>query len=62
MPRRMQQALENEKRKPPVSETSQFSFKPMINEPKTGEQFKRLQNKFQEQLNKTKSEKRVTVP
>ena len=57
----MQQALENEKRKPPVSETSQFSFKPMINEPKTGEQFKRLQNKFQEQLNKTKSEKRVTV-
>lgn len=53
--------MENEKRKPPVSETSQFSFKPMINEPKTGEQFKRLQNKFQEQLNKTKSEKRVTV-
>jgi hypothetical protein len=34
----------------------------MVNEPKTGEQFKKLQNKFQAQLNKTKSEKRVTEP
>ena len=62
MPRRMQQAMENEKQNPKVSKHQEdFSFKPLINEPKTGAQFKRLQDKFQEQLNKTKSEKRVTV-
>lgn len=62
MPSRMQQALEDEKRKPKARPEAEFAFKPMINEPKTGEQFKKLQNKFQAQLNKTKSEKRVTEP
>lgn len=57
----MQQDLENKKMKPKQVEP-EFSFQPMVNEPKTGEQFKRLQNKFQEKLNKTKSEKRVTEP
>ena len=62
MPRRMQQAAENEKNKPKPKPEAEFSFRPMINDPKTGEQFKRLQDKFQEKLNKTKSEKRVTEP
>jgi len=34
----------------------------MVNEVKTGAQFKKLQDKFNEKLNKTKSEKSVTVP
>ena len=46
MPHRMQQALENEKRKPKKEETSQFSFQPMVNEVKTGAQFKKMQDKF----------------
>lgn len=34
----------------------------MINEPKTAAVFKRLQDAFQNKLNKTKSEATVTVP
>ena len=34
----------------------------MINEPKTAAMFKRMQDRFQSQLNKSKNEKRVTVP
>ena len=33
----------------------------MINEVKTGAQFKKLQAKFQEKLNKTKNEKSTTI-
>ena len=62
MPRRMEQALENAKRNPKKVQMEEFSFRPMINEPKTAANFKKMQDKFQEQLMKTKSEKRVTVP
>ena len=42
--------------------TSQYSYKPQINQPKTAAQFEKMQKKFQERLNKSKSEMRVTVP
>ena len=46
MPRRMQQALENEKNNPKKPQPEQFSFQPMVNQPKTHAQFKRMQDKF----------------
>lgn len=41
MPNRMQQAAEDEKRKEKKPVVQEFSFKPMINEAVTGEQFKK---------------------
>ncbi len=60
MPHRMQQALENEKRNPKKVNSQEFCFQPMINEVKTGAQFKKMQDKFQEKLNKTKNSNTVT--
>jgi len=36
MPHRMQQAMENEKRKPKKIPGEEFSFRPMVNDVKTG--------------------------
>ena len=60
MPHRMQQALENEKRNPKKVSSQEFTFQPMVNEVKTGAQFKKMQDKFQEKLNKTKGANTVT--
>lgn len=60
MPRRMEQALENAKRNPKKVQNEEFSFQPTVNEPKTAANFKKMQDRFQEQLTKTKSEKRTT--
>lgn len=62
MPHRMQQALEDEKRNPKRVNVQEFAFQPMVNEVKTGAQFKKLQDKFQEKLNKTKGANTVTAP
>lgn len=62
MPHRMQQALEDEKRNPKKVNVQEFAFQPMVNEVKTGAQFKKLQDKFQEKLNKTKGANTVTAP
>lgn len=60
MPDRMQDAAEAAKKNPKIVKQEEFAFQPMINKPKTGKMFKRMQEKFQEQLSKKKSEKRVT--
>ena len=47
MPSRMQQALENEKQSgKSTAQPEEFSFKPFINEAKTGAQFKKMQDNF----------------
>jgi hypothetical protein len=56
MPSRMQQDADNRKQNPKTIKQEEYSFKPQINEPKTGAMFKKMQDKFLEKLNKRKGE------
>lgn len=56
MPSRMQQDADNKKQNPKEVKREEYSFKPSINEPKTGAMFKKMQDKFLEKLNKRKGE------
>lgn len=52
----MQQDADNKKQNPKEVKREEYSFKPSINEPKTGAMFKKMQDKFLEKLNKRKGE------
>jgi len=46
MPRRMQQALENDKRNPKRAPEPEFNFQPMVGDLKTAADFKVMQDRF----------------
>lgn len=64
MPSRMQKDHDRKQtdlpKKDPIAE--QYSFKPKIGETVTSEMFKQMQRKFEEKLNRKKSQMAVTKP
>lgn len=63
MPSRMQKDFDrkkNEIKKDPTADL--YPFKPKIGEAVTGEMFKTMQRKFEEKLNRKKSQMAVTKP
>lgn len=63
MPSRMQKDLDRKKSEPKQDPTAHlYTFKPKIGEVVTGEMFKAMQRKFEEKLNRKKSQIAVTKP
>jgi len=62
MPSRMQRDQDRKSQIPPKKVEEEFSYRPKINEPKTAEQYKKMQKKFEENMQKKKSQMTVTRP
>lgn len=60
MPDRMQQAAENSKQSAKQPRPQEFSFQPMVNEVKTAADFKKMQDRFANNLAKSKTANSVT--
>lgn len=62
MPSRMQRDQDRKAQLPPPKLEEEYSFQPKINKPKTAEQYKKMQKKFEENMQKKKSQMTVTRP
>lgn len=64
MPSRMQKDHDRKQTEPPKKDSiaELYSFKPKIGDSVTGEMFKQMQRKFEEKLNRRKSQMAVTKP
>ncbi len=63
LPERMEMHEQKKKQEPPKeTQGADYAFRPTINDLVTAEQFKKAQHKFNEKLNKKKSQKVLTRP